>query len=60
MDCGSGLHHGGKTGEKSATVCWIKASGVAHVKHVHASSGNDRDRAWKKTTYFHGKSLLRL
>lgn len=43
MDWGSVLHHDGKTGEKSATICWIQVSRVAHVKHVCASSGNHRD-----------------
>lgn len=42
MDWGSVLRHDGKTGEKPATVCWMKVSGVAHVKHVRASSGNRR------------------
>lgn len=43
MDWGSVLHRDGQTGEKSTTVSWMKASGAAHVKHVHASSGNCRE-----------------
>lgn len=51
---------GGKRGEKSAAICWLKVCGAVHVKHVCASSGNHRDRAWKKAMPFHWKSSAQL
>lgn len=54
VDWGSVPHHDGKTA-KPARVCWLRASGVAHTKHVHVPSGNCTDRPRKKTMHFHLK-----